>query len=89
MPYLSVHFRESLSPEGEQVHFGLSKDGYHWEAVNGGRPVLRSTRGTCGCRDIEIVRKRSGVSASFSSDGRISAVFGHRRSFMTRRRTSI
>lgn len=68
MPYLSVHFRESLSPEGEQVHFGLSKDGYHWEAVNGGRPVLRSTLGTFGCRDIEIVRMRSGGFVLLTTD---------------------
>ncbi|MDB8565294.1 hypothetical protein [Turicibacter sanguinis] len=32
--YLFVHFREKSTPDGEQVHFGLSKDGFHWEAVN-------------------------------------------------------
>ncbi|MDB8584757.1 hypothetical protein [Turicibacter sanguinis] len=34
--YLFVHFREKSTPDGEQVHFGLSKDGFHWEAVNQG-----------------------------------------------------
>lgn len=68
MPYLSVHFRESLSPDGEQVYFGLSEDGYHWESVGGGRPVLRSTMGTGGCRDIEIVRKRDGGFGILTTD---------------------
>ena len=26
--YLFVHFREKSTPDGEQVHFGLSKDGF-------------------------------------------------------------
>ena len=38
--YLFVHFREKTTPDGEQVYFGLSKDGFHWEAVNEGNPVL-------------------------------------------------
>ena len=28
--YLFVHFREKTTPDGEQVYFGLSKDGFHW-----------------------------------------------------------
>ena len=40
MPYLFVHFREKATPDGEQVHFGLSRDAFHWETVNEGRPVL-------------------------------------------------
>ncbi len=31
--YLFVHFREKTTPDGEQVYFGLSKDGFHWEEV--------------------------------------------------------
>ena len=38
--YLFVHFRETTTPDGEQVYFALSKDGFHWEALNNGRPVL-------------------------------------------------
>ena len=34
--YLFVHFREKTTPDGEQVYFGISRDGFHWEAVNEG-----------------------------------------------------
>ena len=33
--YLFVHFRETTSPEGEQVHFAVSRDGFHWQALTG------------------------------------------------------
>ena len=32
------HFREKTTPDGEQVYFGISRDGFHWEAVNDGVP---------------------------------------------------
>ena len=46
--YLFVHFREKATPDGEQVYFGLSRDGCHWEAVNGGAPVLWAYYGDKG-----------------------------------------
>lgn len=53
--YLFVHFtKESLG--GEQVYFAVSKDGLHWQDLNGGEPVLRSDIGTKGVRDPFIVR---------------------------------
>ena len=36
--YLFVHFREKTTPDGEQVYFGISRDGFHWEAINDGAP---------------------------------------------------
>lgn len=54
--YLFVHFREKTTPAGEQVYFALSQDGFHWEAVNGGRPVLWSYYGDKGVRDHTIAR---------------------------------
>lgn len=38
--YLFVHFKEKSTPDGEQVYFGVSNDGFHWEKVNGGNPVF-------------------------------------------------
>ena len=32
--YLFVHFREKTSPDGEQVYFAISRDGFQWEALN-------------------------------------------------------
>ena len=29
--YLFVHFREKTTPDGEQVYFGVSKDGFNWK----------------------------------------------------------
>lgn len=60
MPYLSVHFKEKLTPDGEQVYFSISKDGFKWEEVNSGNPVLVAQKGEKGCRDIEIVRLHTG-----------------------------
>lgn len=56
--YLFVHFREKITPDGEQVHFGLSRDGMHWEAVNEGHPVLWAYYGCRGVRDFAICRCR-------------------------------
>ena len=56
--YLFVHFREKDTPDGEQVYFGLSRDGFHWEAVNGGQPVLWAYYGCKGVRDFTICRSK-------------------------------
>ncbi len=54
--YLFVHFRERKTPDGEQVYFGISSDGFHWEAVNDGAPVLWAHLGQRGVRDCTIIR---------------------------------
>ncbi len=68
MPYLSVHFREKLTVDGEQVHFAVSRDGFNWESLNGGNPVLFSNKGTGGVRDIEIIRRRDGRFSLLATD---------------------
>jgi len=57
--FLFVHFRETTSPEGEQVYFALSKDGFKWESLNGGKPILWAYYGDHGVRDMTIVRDRN------------------------------
>ncbi len=52
--YLFVHFREMSTPEGEQVRFSLSLDGFNWEAVNDGRPLMWAYYGDKGVRDFTI-----------------------------------
>ena len=47
--YLFVHFREMCTPDGEQLRFALSRDGFHWEAVNEGRPLLWAYYGDKAC----------------------------------------
>lgn len=68
MPYLSVHFREKLTVDGEQVHFAVSKDGFNWETLNGGKPILTSSLGSGGVRDIEIVRRKDGKFSILATD---------------------
>ncbi|WP_167957351.1 glycoside hydrolase family 43 protein [Anaerosporobacter faecicola] len=58
--YLFVHFKEKRTPDGEQVYFGVSKDGYHWEEVNHGQPVLWSMLGEKGVRDFTVLRSKEG-----------------------------
>ncbi len=54
--YLFVHFRETTTPDGEQVYFALSRDGFTWEEVNHGQPVLWAYYGDMGVRDFTICR---------------------------------
>ena len=56
MAYLFVHFREKWTDDGEQIYFALSTDGYCWEEVNNGKPVITATKGDFGVRDIVITR---------------------------------
>ncbi|MFR2645563.1 MAG: hypothetical protein ACLTAF_05895 [Blautia coccoides] len=53
--YLFVHFTGE-SPEGEQVYYALSRDGLHWQDLNGQKPVIRWKAGEKGVRDPFIVR---------------------------------
>lgn len=56
MAYLFVHFREKTSPDGEQVYFGISMDGFSWEEVHCGQPVLWAYYGDKGVRDFTITK---------------------------------
>ena len=68
MPYLFAHFKEKITPDGEAVYFGKSRDGFNWEKVNNGNPVLMSSLGEKGCRDIEIIRLHTGGFAIITTD---------------------
>ena len=78
--YLFVHFREKKTPDGEQVYFGLSRDGFHWEAVHEGRPVLWAYYGDKGVRDMTIIRSRvDGQFHIFATD--LSLSYGMRNQY--------
>lgn len=74
--YLFVHFRETRSPEGEQVYFGISRDGYHWNTVNDGKPVLWSYLGDKGVRDFTITRTKDNKFVILATD--LSLAYGFR-----------
>lgn len=66
--YLFVHFKEKETPDGEQVYFSLSRDGFHWEELNKGEPILTSTIGEQGVRDFTILRKEDGTYLILATD---------------------
>lgn len=74
--YLFVHFKETRTPEGEQVYFGISKDGFNWETVNHGHPVLWSYEGDKGVRDFTITRTKEGKFVILATD--LSLAYGFR-----------
>ncbi|MFC3493670.1 glycoside hydrolase family 43 protein [Glycomyces rhizosphaerae] len=59
--YLYVHFKRE-SADGEQIHFALSagNDPLRFDDLNGGKPILHSTKGERGVRDPHIVRSPAG-----------------------------
>ncbi|PBC70321.1 alpha-L-arabinofuranosidase B-like protein [Streptomyces sp. TLI_235] len=57
--YLMVHFTGDGST-GQQTYLSHSTDGVHWNDLNGGGMVLRSTVGTQGMRDQALVRSPDG-----------------------------
>ncbi len=75
--YLFVHFKEKSTPDGEQVYFGVSKDGFHWEKLNGGNPVLWCYYGDKGARDFTITFcKETGKYVILATD--LSLAYGMR-----------
>lgn len=57
--YLMVHFTGEGSA-GQQMYLSHSADGLHWNDLDGGGTVLRSTVGTQGVRDPAFVRSPDG-----------------------------
>ncbi|MEH0555219.1 glycoside hydrolase family 43 protein [Streptomyces sp. B21-101] len=57
--YLMVHFTGEGSTN-QQMYLSHSTDGLHWNDLNGGGMVLRSTVGTRGVRDPALVRSPDG-----------------------------
>ncbi|WP_058306570.1 family 43 glycosylhydrolase [Gracilibacillus massiliensis] len=57
--YLMTHFTGEHDI-GEQIYFANSEDGFHWEDLNDGDPVLTSDIGEKGVRDPYIIRSPEG-----------------------------
>lgn len=60
--YLFAYFKDSdKKTNGENVFFALSKDGYNYEALNGGQPIVSATQGTAHSRDPYILKAQEGA----------------------------
>lgn len=69
--YLLVHFTGD-TPDGEQLYFSTSHDGYHWSDLNDSRPVLVSKLGEKGVRDPSILRAVNGKFYILATDLRMA-----------------
>jgi len=58
--YLFTTFKNGAEPGSEQIYFGLSQDGLHWDALNNGNAVLVSDIGEKGVRDSYLLRSHDG-----------------------------
>lgn len=58
--FLFTTFRDETTWLSEQIYFGISEDGRHWDALNGGNPVLVSDVGEMGVRDSFLLRSHDG-----------------------------
>jgi len=58
--YLFTTFKGESTPTGEQIYFGLSRDGLRWDALNNGNPILISDVGEKGVRDSYLLRAHDG-----------------------------
>jgi hypothetical protein len=58
--FLFTTFRDEATPLSEQIYMGISEDGRHWDALNGGAPVLVSDVGEKGVRDSFLLRSHDG-----------------------------
>ena len=55
--YLFAYFRDDAkSTNGENIFYAVSKDGYNYEALNGGVPVASASQGTGHSRDPYIMK---------------------------------
>lgn len=67
--YLFCYFTGN-EPENESVHFAVSKDGYHFDALNNNEKVITQTLGKKCCRDPYIFRDEEGIFHIIATDMR-------------------
>ena len=69
MPYLFCYFTGN-EPANESVHFAVSKDGYHFDALNNNEKIITQTLGKKCCRDPYIFRDDEGIFHIIATDMR-------------------
>lgn len=67
--YLFAYFTGNR-PEQERLFYGLSRDGYHFNTINGGNSVLESTKGHACLRDPYIMKGQNGLYYAIMTDMR-------------------
>lgn len=69
VPYLFCYFTGN-EPENESVHFAVSRDGYHFDALNNNEKIITQTLGKKCCRDPYIFRDEDGIFHIIATDMR-------------------
>ena len=69
MCYLFCYFVGN-KPEEERIHFAVSKDGYHFEALNGNEAVIVQEKGKKCCRDPFVFRDEKNIFHIIATDMR-------------------
>lgn len=67
--YLFAYFTGN-NPTQEKMFYGLSRDGYHFNTINGGNSVLESTKGHECMRDPFIMQGQNGLYYALFTDMR-------------------
>ena len=67
--YLFCYFVGN-EPEQERIHFAVSEDGYHFEALNNNEPVILQTLGKGSVRDPYILKGEDGAFYIIGTDMR-------------------
>ena len=65
--YLFAYFVGN-EPEQERIHFAVSRDGYHFEALNGNEPIIIPTKGKKCVRDPFVLRGKDGCFYIIATD---------------------
>jgi len=77
--YLFVYFigdEKRIGKDGEEIRFALSKDGYHFKALNNNQPILDSKKISLsgGVRDPHILRAEDGKTFYMVATDMVSAM---------------
>ena len=86
--YLFAYFQGN-APEQERLCYAVSTDGYHFNALNGGKPVWQSTAGTKCIRDPYIFKGEDGLWHLLATDMKSSLGWNSNRNLVSAKSTDL
>lgn len=86
--YLFAYFLGN-APEQEQLSYAVSLDGYHFNALNGGRSVWKSSVGTECLRDPYIFKGEDGLYHLLATDMKSSLGWSSNRNLLSAKSTDL
>lgn len=86
--YLFVYFLGN-APEQERLSYAVSRDGYHFTALNGGKAVWQSSVGTNCIRDPYIFKGEDGLWRMLATDMKSSLGWSSNRNLISAKSTDL